>query len=167
MTCRRSSGGAPHAARYATKYLVKTPDLGWPEWVMQMGRENRVPRYGVSRGFWDRPPAPPPATKGKPRDSTPQTYAQRVSACGETCNLFSKETRLDRHTGELSGKLRWIARLGVNSAVLEQIEAAQTNGARRVILTGDDAKACIEAIQEAAGHPIMVISGLTEGRPLR
>ena len=39
-----------HAANYATKYVIKEPRDGWPEWVWEF--EGRVARYGVSRGFW-------------------------------------------------------------------------------------------------------------------
>lgn len=40
-----------HAARYVTKYLTKTPDQGFPEWVLK--RKNRLQRYTVSHHFWD------------------------------------------------------------------------------------------------------------------
>ena len=39
-----------HAANYATKYLIKHPDHGYPDWVLDM--KGRVHRYGASRGFW-------------------------------------------------------------------------------------------------------------------
>lgn len=39
-----------HAAFYATKYLIKTPEEGWPDWVMHS--KNRITRYTTSRGFW-------------------------------------------------------------------------------------------------------------------
>jgi hypothetical protein len=41
---------AEHAANYATKYVVKAPREGWPEWVLDY--TGRVQRYSVSRGFW-------------------------------------------------------------------------------------------------------------------
>lgn len=39
-----------HAAFYATKYLIKTPEEGWPDWVMNS--KSRITRYTTSRGFW-------------------------------------------------------------------------------------------------------------------
>ncbi|MBL4884185.1 MAG: hypothetical protein JKY95_06590 [Planctomycetaceae bacterium] len=39
-----------HAANYATKYLIKHPKHGYPDWVLDL--KGRVPRYGTSRGFW-------------------------------------------------------------------------------------------------------------------
>ena len=39
-----------HAANYGTKYVIKEPREGWPDWVWEF--EGRVAHYGVSRGFW-------------------------------------------------------------------------------------------------------------------
>jgi hypothetical protein len=44
---------AVHAARYATKYLIKAPSEGFPDWVMDMGDETRIRRYSASKGFWE------------------------------------------------------------------------------------------------------------------
>lgn len=38
-----------HAANYACKYLIKHPEHGYPEWVVN--RKNHV-RYTTSQGFW-------------------------------------------------------------------------------------------------------------------
>lgn len=46
----RKFKGPEHAANYGTKYLIKEPEYGWPEWVMDFA--GRLSRYGVSRGFW-------------------------------------------------------------------------------------------------------------------
>ncbi|MEL6109164.1 MAG: hypothetical protein AAFU85_24415 [Planctomycetota bacterium] len=42
---------ASHAINYATKYVVKTPEHGWPEWVLESRRN--IPRYQTSRDFFD------------------------------------------------------------------------------------------------------------------
>lgn len=52
---------ARHAAMYATKYLIKTPDEGWPDWVMQSKR--RITRYTTSKGFWPQKEEPEPEYK--------------------------------------------------------------------------------------------------------
>jgi len=39
-----------HAASYVTKYLIKPPENGYPEWVLDYGQYIR--RYSTSRGFW-------------------------------------------------------------------------------------------------------------------
>jgi len=50
----------PHrAAGYACKYLIKVPDYGFPDWVLD--HEGNVPRYGSSRGFF------PPKEKKEPK----------------------------------------------------------------------------------------------------
>ena len=51
FSVRAFRGGVQHAVNYATKYLVKLPDEGWPDWIMD-ARYN-VPRYQISRDFWD------------------------------------------------------------------------------------------------------------------
>lgn len=38
-----------HAARYATKYVIKYPQHGFPDWVLDSPR--RIRRYGTSRGL--------------------------------------------------------------------------------------------------------------------
>lgn len=46
----RSFKSPEHAANYSTKYLVKEPKHGWPNWVLDF--EGRVARYSRSRNFW-------------------------------------------------------------------------------------------------------------------
>lgn len=38
-----------HAANYATKYVIKTPEEGWPDWVLQ---QRNLARYSISKGLW-------------------------------------------------------------------------------------------------------------------
>jgi hypothetical protein len=46
-------GDARHAANYACKYVIKYPDHGFPDWVLDL--KGQVHRYSTSRGFWDSP----------------------------------------------------------------------------------------------------------------
>ena len=39
-----------HAANYVTKYCLKHPEQGYPDWVLDF--EGRVPKYSTSRGFF-------------------------------------------------------------------------------------------------------------------
>lgn len=39
-----------HAANYVTKYCLKHPEKGYPDWVLDF--EGRVPKYSTSRGFF-------------------------------------------------------------------------------------------------------------------
>lgn len=41
---------ADHAACYLTKYLIKEPKTGFPEWVLN--HKGRIRRYATSHGFW-------------------------------------------------------------------------------------------------------------------
>ena len=61
MCCWISRGPKPgqkfqskeHAAFYATKYLIKPPRDGWPEWILEAGAEgDRIRRYNTSQHFF-------------------------------------------------------------------------------------------------------------------
>ena len=82
--------GALHVARYATKYLVKVPEHGFPSWVLAMGKDHRVPRFQTSRGFWGAPSFPtlPPARGESERTRTARSYADRLADCGSSLNVF-------------------------------------------------------------------------------
>lgn len=152
----REFGGPLHAARYATKYLVKTPESGWPSWVLAMGSDRRVPRYGTSRGFWNRERRPSNPT-GRTRTCEPRTYAERIEDCGVTSNLFEVAETIDVETGEVIGRVRWLARLGVDDELLQSF-MPDGGGGRVVELIATGPQACMEAIQRAAGHPVAVIA---------
>lgn len=42
--------GKEHGASYATKYLIKHPEKGYPDWVLKSKGE--IKRYTTSKGFW-------------------------------------------------------------------------------------------------------------------
>lgn len=157
----RFDGGPEHAGRYATKYLVKTPEYGWPAWVLAMGKDRRLPRYGTSRGFWGRLPQPSNPT-GNTREKNPRTYADRVAECGSSCNLFETRETIDEFTGTVEEHTHWLARLAVEDCLISVIAPEQPAGSR-VILIANGVHSCIKALSEAAGHPIAVISGLGAG----
>ena len=56
-----------HAALYATKYLTKSPEQGYPGWLMDA--ETREHRYSVSKGFWAQPGGPDPQDTGDADDA--------------------------------------------------------------------------------------------------
>lgn len=98
------------AAWYATKYLTKYPQAGYPDWVLD--RAGRMPRFGHSHRFF--PPGskhdpmcfcpvccgeaePLPASKkpkkkteekkpSRPRD-TKTTIRERLEQCGNSCSI--------------------------------------------------------------------------------
>ncbi|MBX3316032.1 MAG: hypothetical protein KF902_04105 [Phycisphaeraceae bacterium] len=153
------AGGALHAARYATKYLVKTPEHGWPAWVMGMGKDRRVPRYQTSRGFWQRDTVPSTPT-GKTREALPRTYADRLAECGMFSNLFGLTERIDHETGEVQRERAWLARLGLSEDRLRELLPDARAGRLRMTLRAGSVGACIDALRLAVGEPIRVISGL-------
>ncbi len=157
FSVRKFEGGAEHAGRYATKYLVKTPEHGWPAWVMAMGREHRLPRYSASRGFWNRESVPS-VPSGKTRDTQPRTYGDRVAECGTSCNVFESKEGIDTETGEVRMRLFWKARVGVGEDVLEIISPTGQKRPRATI-RASGVRACVEAVQLAAGHPVAVLAG--------
>lgn len=68
---------ASHAINYATKYVIKTPEEGWPEWVMDS--KLNISRYQSSRGFFtdhdchQDPPASP--SLGEPESAVADAEA--------------------------------------------------------------------------------------------
>jgi hypothetical protein len=99
-------GGPVHAARYATKYLTKVPQQGFPEWVVYSGRDSRIRRYSTSRGFWGSV-SKRQNKGGKTRERDRKTYAERMSSCGRTVNVFEVHEVADRDTGEVSVTREW------------------------------------------------------------
>ncbi len=47
---KESFESVEHAANYVTKYVLKYPKEGYPEWVLDF--VGRVAKYSTSRGFW-------------------------------------------------------------------------------------------------------------------
>lgn len=111
-------GGHVHAARYVTKYLIKMPEEGFPEWVMQMGEHRRIRRYSTSRGFWNNPTKAKPSSNSKPRTIKRITYAERIKKCGRAVNLFEIETVIVPDTGELVAQRFWVGQLEIDSKTL-------------------------------------------------
>lgn len=109
---------AAHAGRYATKYLIKTPEHGYPVWVLQMGKERRIRRYSASRGFWGSESAyrdPTPVTTRKNRQ---YTYYQRIESCGDSVNLFEITEILDKETGEITCSRQWVGQINVEASTV-------------------------------------------------
>lgn len=81
-----------HAAHYATKYLVKVPERGFPKWVRYF--QGRIRRHACSRDFESavdaveqrKEPEPKSAAPEKPRPQ--RTIAEIVARCGQDAALF-------------------------------------------------------------------------------
>jgi hypothetical protein len=125
-TCRFSApnfADARHAANYATKYLIKWPEHGFPDWVLDMGSDKRVMRFSASRGFWDNPPRSKPQkdpTEKKPR-APARTYRERQGDCGKSANLFYLVEHVDEETGEECISLHWIGKEPLDASVIPHL----------------------------------------------
>ena len=107
---RRFEGGATHAARYATKYLLKVPEQGWPTWVLDAGDRFRIPRYQTSRGFWPDAETREPSRRSKPtrkREQSGRKYRDRLQECGSAVNVFDRVETTFPDTGEVSVRRYW------------------------------------------------------------
>ncbi|MCK5174002.1 MAG: hypothetical protein KAR47_11470 [Planctomycetes bacterium] len=111
-----------HAARYATKYLIKVPEYGFPRRVLEMGKDRRIRRYSTSRGFWGTKSARQDRETTTTRKNRQRTYAQRIAKCGDSVNVFEIAETLDIETGEIQHKNVWIGQLDADaSTVMENL----------------------------------------------
>ncbi|MEN6452361.1 MAG: hypothetical protein ABFC96_17870 [Thermoguttaceae bacterium] len=130
VTAGKKFRSCEHAANYATKYVIKTPVEGWPQWVLEY--EGRIPRYSVSRGFWENkarasvcgrdvvaPPHPPECfceacregdevATGK-RQRAVRTIAERVAKCGTGTMLWRVRTEYDAEGKIVATDREWVA----------------------------------------------------------
>jgi len=153
---------ALHAARYATKYLVKAPDDGFPAWVLQMGKDHRVPRFQPSRGFWGNPPLLRPEPEST-RTVLPRTYEDRLGDCGITLNMFQTVERIDASTGVVTPSQHWRGRLDEPTAALALLGADIASGRCKVTLRATDSREAAKAISAAVGHPVRFLHGPVGG----
>jgi len=109
-----------HAARYATKYLTKVPEHGFPDWVLDMGKNRRICRYGKSRGFW-RTPSRPATEPKRTRAKSSKTYRERIATCGDSVNVFEMKEHLDRETGEITTKRVWLGQAEANASIIDRL----------------------------------------------
>ena len=92
---RDFAGGPAHAARYATKYLVKVPEQGFPAWVLALGAGRRVRRYSTSRGFWNQPAKVSRKTYRK-RQLTRLSYGDASSGAGKAPTSSRSSARAEK-----------------------------------------------------------------------
>ncbi len=161
---RTFEGGALHAARYATKYLVKIPEQGWPNWVLKLGCESRVHRYSTSHSFWNRERKVSTPT-GKTRKAKPRSYAERIEECGTSSNLFELTPTANVTTGEIVERLIWRRRLDVGADLISMMaERGHLGNHRHVNLSMPNVSDCIAALSHIAGRRVSSDSNRAEGQ---
>lgn len=162
---RQFEGGALQAARYATKYLVKVPEYGWPSWVVELGSKCRVPRYSTSRGLWGESRRKPAVPTGRTRSREGVSYASRMASCGTTCNVFETAEGVDQRTGEIEVRPRWRARIAIGFETARVLSPAYGLSKRRVGLVATSTRVCLQMLAVAAGHRVPVLAS-RRGDPL-
>lgn len=100
------------ASAYTTKYLIKTPVGGYPDWVLDY--VGRVPRYGHSRGFFpDGRPPDPKASQRKPSfdpkllEREAKTLRERVAQCRQQTTVLRVEVSIDETGERIEGRPRF------------------------------------------------------------
>ena len=113
-----------HAANYATKYCIKYPEEGFPDWVLDY--YGRIDRYQVSQGFWsvnrvrdcEAEPEPVEDTRNtecdlsdtcdcpfcrgdEPKHREQKTQRERIEKCAQRCSVLLKRRRWDSEGKEL------------------------------------------------------------------
>jgi len=155
----RFAGGPAHAARYVTKYLTKIPEHGFPQWVLQLGKDTRVRRYSASRRFWETI-SERRTESAKKRQCEARTYAERVQACGSSVNVFEVREAVNRETGELLVKRQWIGELQANANIVMEslFDPGEPRRSRRSLLARSvsDVQRIVSAV---IGHEAVWIRG--------
>ncbi|MBS0211018.1 MAG: hypothetical protein JSS27_18900 [Planctomycetes bacterium] len=94
-----------HLVNYLTKYLIKFPEHGFPNWVLDY--EGQIHRYTTSRGFFveenqeEEPGPDDPGPGGMPSGSDSfndpassrrrRTPRERIAACTSKCNVIFQD----------------------------------------------------------------------------
>lgn len=145
---KREFADRRHAAMYITKYLIKHPKEGYPEWVLESTVQMK--RYGTSRGFWPRNESPVEEAPGdpgagvdgaeasgveggyEPWDGSVHSHEALHSAlvdCGMVTSGFVLE---GQSSGSKRSTLRErLARCGEQAVVVERREAVLEDGSTR------------------------------------
>jgi hypothetical protein len=145
----RFGGGALHATRYATKYLTKSPAHGFPAWVMSLGKDVQIRRYGTSRGFWG--PSDRVHSESSEAEHEPHaTYAERIQECGRTVKVCELHERIDGRTGEVIVERVWLGELGVRYEILRQINDGLPPGRRRRVVEAGSVDDVVERLSDLA-----------------
>jgi hypothetical protein len=107
---KRKFENCRHAANYATAYLIKHPEGGYPTWVMGTSCKS-IRRFSTSHGFWSLASEPSDPKKGRngpfydpPPDrdhgNPPRTIQQVCDSCGDCLKEVVVTTKHNCETGE-------------------------------------------------------------------
>lgn len=158
ISVAKFGGGAAHAARYATKYLTKVPEHGFPSWVLDLGQTTRVRRYSTSRGFWGEESEPPVTQRDK--EMHPVSYRRRIATCAHSLDVYEIRDSVDYETGEIIVKRAWVGELAVDArTVLAAIHDEGPPKRSRRVLHVRSLPAVVTRISSAVGRPVEWLHG--------
>ena len=144
-----------HAARYVTKYLIKTPDHGYPIWVMDTGEKRRIRRFSTSRSFWGHTAHRRQTMDKTNRKNKQQTYRQRISKCGDSLNVFRIIEKLDPATGEITASRKWVGQIKAPAdLVLDKLFDPGNPKRRRRSLIANNTNDITEVIENIIGEKV-------------
>jgi len=114
-----------HAANYATKYLIKHPEHGYPEWVLDF--EGRIQRFGASRGFW--PKASKPAKESQYFNPTEAEISALIHGPECRCQVCRGEMELEPPRRRKTRSIRErVEKCGRDAVVMKSYSAVSGNG---------------------------------------
>lgn len=157
---RRAFNNAAHALRYITKYLVKFPGRGFPEWVLSSRRIR----------FWDASAsvravlpvvgetANEDTVTSRPARRDERPIVERVIECGHRVHVLNET--VDKATGEVRNEYIGSADIG-RSSVLHLSESGNfalsvTCEDERVYVSGASASRVLRLLMFAAASPACV-----------
>ena len=135
-----------HAARYASKYLLKVPEYGWPDWVLNS--KKRVVRYTTSRGFWPQEEEP---TDDKVPDSWEPKIHEGLGECEPDCFCRLCREAIDEPEVETTVNDR-IQNCRTKTALIKETEILYSDGTLRTQ---------VEYIESYEASPIKIAQALS------
>ena len=124
---------AKHAASYACKYLIKYPEKGYPQWVID---SHDIHRFSTSRGFWGNTAAEPAEVSDEEESTTERprrTIGEQLAECGKKSVLVKVVECIDPMTGELSERREFVWRLTATvQAVAQRLRMTVADGSKRL-----------------------------------
>jgi hypothetical protein len=159
-----------HAANYACKYVIKYPERGFPDWVLD-GNRKGVHRFTAARGFWGYStkaesldgqeaeqaedfPMGGTCQADAGMDPSPDrvTVRQVLDRCGKSSNLFEVVEIVNKRTGEVRQVRHYVATLPAPLADVRDTIVAEeypTNG--RSLLFDLKGPGWVELLRQAKG----------------
>jgi hypothetical protein len=140
----QSSLTAAHAANYACKYVIKYPEEGFPDWVIDRNRKS-VHRFTASRGFWGYQ-ARTESEEDQPAESVDmmgeevepgildaralvvienRTIREVIERCGRNSNLFEVVEIRDNATGNIRTERVYLGTVSASLADIRETIVAE------------------------------------------